>query len=78
MAKFFKTVLVEIQDTEVLNLVYPERIANKLTLAERLPENKCQNCNSTNWMILPKESCIVRESGKPYIECMNCGDFTHL
>lgn len=78
MAKFYKSVLTFVPENEVLNEVYPTRIAKQLTLDERLPNGLCEMCNGDEWIILSKESSIVKESGKPYIECMNCGSITHL
>lgn len=76
--KFYQSVLQPIDNADVLKAVYPERIANQLTLEERLPEGKCEDCGGKEWIILPKESAIVRGSGKPYIQCLNCGYHTHL
>lgn len=78
MSKFYQSVLIPIEENEVLKSVYPERIANQLTLDERLPNNECYDCKGTEWIILPKESPTTRDTGKPYIQCMNCGSFTHL
>lgn len=78
MAQFYKTVLVPIAESEVLKTVYPEWLANQLTLEGRLPKCECEDCKGTDWIIRPKESVAVKESGKPYIECMNCGYVTHL
>jgi len=78
MPKFYQSILVPIEENEVLKSVYPERIANQLTLDERLPNYECYDCKGTEWIILPKESPTTRDSGKPYIQCMNCGSFTHL
>ena len=78
MPKFYQSVLVPIEENEVLKSVYPERIANQLTLDERLPNCECYYCKGTDWIILPKESPTTKDSGKPYIQCMNCGYFTHL
>ena len=78
MSKFYQSVLVPIEENEVLKSVYPERIANQLTLEERLPNGECFDCKGTEWIILPKESPTTRDTGKPYIQCMNCGSFTHL
>ena len=79
MSKFYQSVLVEIPEADALKSVYPERIANQLTLDERLPNNcECYDCKGTEWIILPKESPTIKDSGKPYIQCMGCGSFTHL
>lgn len=76
--KFYYTQLIPIEPENVLKAVYPERIANQLTLEERLPNGSCEDCGGKEWIILPKESAIVRESGKPYIQCKSCGYHTHL
>lgn len=78
MSKFYQSVLVEIRQDDVLKSVYPERIANQLTLDERLPNGECYECKGNEWIILPKENPYTRDSGKPYIQCMGCGSFTHL
>lgn len=75
---FFKSVLQPVENSEVLRTVYPQRIADQMTLEERLPGGKCEDCRGTEWIILPADSAIVRESGKPYIECKGCGYHTHL
>lgn len=75
---FYKSVLQPVNNADVLRAVYPQRIADQLTLEERLPGGSCEDCGGKEWLILPKESAIVRESGKPYIECMKCGCHTHL
>lgn len=76
--KFYQAVLEPVEAENVLMTVYPLRIASQLTLEERLPNGQCEDCGGKEWIILPKESAIVRESGKPYIECRNCGYHTHL
>lgn len=76
--KFYETILKEVKPEDVLKTVYPERIAIQLTLEERLPEGKCTDCGKDEWIILPKESSMVSQGGKPYIECINCGHVTHL
>ena len=75
--KFFQAVLVPIED--VIKHVYPPTIADQITLEERLPDNaKCPECSNNEWWILPNDSVAVREGGKAYCECMNCGYQTHL
>jgi len=76
--KFYQTVLKPVETENVLKTVYPLHIARQLTLEERLPKGECEDCGGKEWIILPKESALVREGGKPYIECMNCGNRTHL
>lgn len=76
--KFYRSVLEPVSNDDVLTAVYPLRVAQQLTLQERLPNGVCEDCGDKEWIILPKESAMVRESGKPYIECKNCGYHTHL
>lgn len=78
MAEFYQSVLVKVEEQDVISKVYPPRVAQHTTLRERLGDCKCTECQGTKWMILPKESSMVRESGKPYIECLECGNITHL
>ena len=78
--KFFQAKLVEVKEN-VLDYVYPHlKGKEQLTITERLgnPEGKCPECGENIWFLLPKESVAVREGGKPYIECLNCGFLTHL
>ena len=75
--KFYQAVLVPVED--VLEHVYKNK-ADLFTLTERMgsEEAKCTECGENKWMLLPKEGSAVREGGKPYIECLNCGYTTHL
>lgn len=74
--KFYQAVLKPVKD--VIKHVYP-KYHKEMTLEERLPNNaRCEDCGKNEWILLPKESITVRESGKQYIECMNCGYHTHL
>ena len=78
--KFYKTKLVEIK-SNVLGEVYPYlKDDEQLTMTERMgsEEAKCPECSNNEWWLLPADSCAVREGGKPYIECLNCGYQTHL
>jgi hypothetical protein len=78
--KFYKAVLVKIKGN-VLDEVYPQLIGNnQLTMTERMgsEEAKCSECSNNEWWLLPDDSVSVREGGKPYIECLNCGSTTHL
>ena len=74
--KFYQSVLVPIKGN-VLEHVYQTK---SLTMTERMgsEEARCPECNKNVWMLLPEESSAVREGGKPYIECLNCGYTTHL
>ena len=74
--KFYKTELKEIPD--VLKYIYP--LNKEITMAKRMGnENaECPDCGNNKWWLLPNDSAAVREGGKPYIECLNCGYHTHL
>jgi hypothetical protein len=77
--KFYKAVLKPIKGN-VFDKVYPWlKGDNQLTIAERLgnAEGKCE-CGHNEWMLLADECVAVKEGGKPYIECLNCGMLTHL
>ncbi len=77
MAKFFQASLIQV--TDVIKFVYPEPKHKHLTLEDRLPnEARCPDCGKDEWWLLPKRSAAVRQGGKPYIECLNCGYQTHL
>ena len=75
---FYKTELVEIKG-DVLDFVYP-LAKGQLTMTERMgsDEAKCPECGKNHWYLLPSEGAAVREGGKPYIECLECGYQTHL
>jgi hypothetical protein len=84
--KFFKTTLTEIKGN-VFDEVYPFRnhkrylkAEEQLTMTDRMgsEEAKCPDCSNNEWWLLPADSVSVREGGKPYIECLNCGYQTHL
>jgi hypothetical protein len=78
--KFYQAVLVEVKGN-VLDHVYPHlKGKNQLTMTERMgsEEAKCGECGNNEWILLADDSCAVREGGKPYMECMNCGTITHL
>ena len=76
--KFYQAVLVPIKGN-VLDKVYPFH-KGQMTLTERMgsEEAKCPDCFNNEWFLLPDDSVAVREGGKPYIECINCGFHTHL
>jgi predicted RNA-binding Zn-ribbon protein involved in translation (DUF1610 family) len=80
--KFYQAILVPVED--VLAKVYPENVKKygspMVTMAERMgtSEAKCPDCGHNEWWLQPKEGAAVREGGKPYIECLNCGYQTHL
>ena len=75
--KFFQAVLQEVKG-DVLEHVYHKN--HGMTLTERMgsEEAKGSECFNNEWIVLAPDSCAVREGGKPYIECMNCGSITHL
>ena len=75
--KFFQAVLVPVEN--VLEHVYGNK-ADLITMTERMgsEEAKCPDCGKNVWWLLPKEGGAVREGGKPYIECIECGYQTHL
>ena len=77
---FYQSVLQKVEGN-VMDLVYPRlKGPEQLTIEERLgnPEGKCEDCGRNEWIMFPKESVFLKESGKQYIECMNCGYQTHL
>ena len=78
--KFYQAVLQEVKGN-VLDHVYPHlKGANQLTMTERMgsEEANCGECGGNSYIILAQESCAVQEGGKPYIECMGCGQLYHL
>ena len=76
--KFYLAKLEEIPNDKVLESVYPKQVSDQITLEERIDDGKCTECGGDKWIILPDECCLVTEGGKPYIECMGCGNITHL
>lgn len=77
---FFEAELKKIEGN-VLDYVYPYLEGKEqLTMTERMgsEEAKCPECSNNEWWLLPGDSVAVREGGKPYIECLNCGFHTHL
>jgi predicted RNA-binding Zn-ribbon protein involved in translation (DUF1610 family) len=80
--KFYQAILVPVED--VLAKVYPENVKKygspMVTMTERMgsEEALCPDCGHNEWWLQPKEGAAVREGGKPYIECLNCGYQTHL
>ena len=78
--KFYQAVLQEVKGN-FLDHVYPHlKGKGQLTMAERMgsDEAKCPECGENKWMLLPDESVAVAQGGKPYCECLNCGQMTHL
>ena len=77
-ARFFQSVLKEVEGS-VIDHVYPEfKGPNQMTFEERMGDGKCPDCDCNSWILKSKESCAVREGGKPYCECMECSYMTHL
>ena len=76
--KFFRTELIEVEG-DVFDYLYPKYKgkSDQFTLKERLGNDdaRCTSCNNNTWVIQPKLLC---DSGKPYIQCMSCGNITHL
>jgi predicted RNA-binding Zn-ribbon protein involved in translation (DUF1610 family) len=81
--KFYQAVLQEVEG-DVLAKAFPENVKKygnpMVTMTERMgsEEAKCPECGENSWWLLPKEGAAVREGGKAYIECLNCGYQTHL
>jgi len=79
--KFYQAILQEVKGN-VLEYVYPQLKGGRYmpTMTERMGDENatCPECSKNEWMILAKETASVREGGKSYIECINCGYFTHL
>lgn len=74
---FYQAELTKITEN-ILDYVYGYR--HEMTLKERMgnEEAKCPECSNNEWWLLPNDSVTIREGGKPYIECLNCGFQTHL
>jgi hypothetical protein len=83
MSKFYQAVLVEVEGN-IIDHVYPHlhhAPKHGMTLEERMPNDAlCPECDHVKreWYLYPRESVIVKEGGKPYVECLNCGYTTHL
>ena len=73
--RFFKTVLVEIDSDEALEIAYPVHHL-EFDIEERI--GKCPECDANSYRLFDETSCAVREGGKQYCECIGCGAFTHL
>ncbi len=71
--EFFQAELRKLTDEEVL------KETKGLSVDERMGKDaKCPECGDNRWWLLPKAGAAVREGGKPYCECLNCGYQTHL
>lgn len=79
--KFYQAILKPIKG-DVFAHAYPNTNQGKITMTmtERMgnEEANCPECGKNKWWLLPKDSVAVKEGGKPYIECLNCGYQTHL
>jgi Zn ribbon nucleic-acid-binding protein len=75
--KFYQAKLIEVKD--VLKEEYPLH-HDQITMTERMGSEDalCPECKKNHWFLFPKECVAVREGGKPYVECLNCGYQTHL
>jgi len=74
--EFFQAELVKVPD--IMAHVYP--LSPSTTLAERMgsEDARCPDCDDNRWWLLPRAGAAVREGGKAYCECLNCGYTTHL
>jgi len=78
--KFYQAELKPIKGN-VLDHVYPQlRGTLQLTMAERMgtEDAQCPECGKNEWWLFPDECVLIKEGGKPYCECLNCGFQTHL
>jgi Zn ribbon nucleic-acid-binding protein len=78
--KFYQAILKPIKGN-VLDYVYPHLAGNEqMTMTERMGNETatCPDCTKNEWILLAMESVSVRQGGKPYIECIECGYLTHL
>ena len=77
---FYQAVLKKVKGN-VFDKVYPQSVGkNQSTLLERLGDEHgcCSECGHNEWMLLAHESVAVKQGGKQYIECLTCGETTHL
>lgn len=75
--KFYQAVLKEVKG-DVLRIVNPRDTVSTMKDRMGTEDALCPECGHNHWWLLPKEGAAVREGGKPYIECLNCGYTTHL
>ena len=75
VVEFFVAVLKPVKD--VIKHVYPKH-HKEITLNDRLGNGCCEQCGGGKWWLLPKEAVSVKDSGKQWIECLECGFNTHL
>ena len=72
--KFYQAALLPLNEGEVLRITKGQTSAERMGTSEAL----CPDCGKNEWWLMPTMSSAVREGGKPYIECLNCGYQTHL
>jgi predicted RNA-binding Zn-ribbon protein involved in translation (DUF1610 family) len=72
--KFYQAVLQPISDYKLRQITKGQSLTDRMGNAEA----KCPECGENFWWLLPKKGAAVREGGKPYCECLNCGYQTHL
>lgn len=72
--KFYQAILQPLNEEEV------QKVCKGQSLTDRLgsEEARCPECGENSWWLLPKMGVAVREGGKAYCECLNCGYTTHL
>jgi DNA-directed RNA polymerase subunit M/transcription elongation factor TFIIS len=72
--RFYQAIL------QPLNEVQLKQITKGQTIAERMgtEEASCPKCGNNEWWLLPRAGAAVKQGGKPYCECLNCGYSTHL
>jgi hypothetical protein len=76
--KFFKSVLIPMDEEELIAITKGVSIAERLSNDNGInPNAECPDCKQNKWMLYPKE---INDTlgGKPYIECLTCGYITHL
>ena len=71
---FYQAVLQELDDQKVNEILKSSPMAVRMGSEDA----KCPECGQNKWWLLPKEGAAVREGGKPYCECLNCGYTTHM
>ena len=86
--KFYEANLLELDNDEVLRVAerrfpHSKKVLqaiqrNEFDLEDRIGNGECDKCQEKRWLILPISCNFVKEGGKSYIMCMNCGHITHL
>jgi predicted RNA-binding Zn-ribbon protein involved in translation (DUF1610 family) len=74
-ATFYQATLTPLTENEVKDIYLK---GSELSERMEKPDGTCPDCGDNKWWILPVDCIAVREGGKPYIECLNCGYQTHL